>query len=135
MGRPKGSRTPWKETEEGKEIYRLFIQPFLAEYTLEEGQVGAVEGIESFFNLATRKTHFVRCTTAFNIPGLMWESPERPTRLIPGVGRRYMAPKQVAVLRMDKTMPERSEFEFEEQVFVLTRAQLTFILEKVEVIA
>ncbi len=135
MGRPKGSRAPYKETEEGLRIHELFLKPFCREHTLEEGQTNAVEGIEAFFNVHTRRVYYVRANKSFTIPGGMWASLEQPTRIVPGVGRRYMAAAQTGVLRVDKTMPDRSELEFEDQVFVLTSAHLYHILPLLDLVA
>lgn len=135
MGRPKGYRRPLEETPDGILFFKLFLKPFLSELTLGDEQTNAVEGIEAFFSATTRKVMYVKASESFTIPGPMWASLEQPTRLVPGTGRRYMAKGQYGVLRMDKTMPERSEIEFEEQVFVLTRAHLSYILEKLTVVS
>lgn len=101
---------------------------------IEDGTNFFKKMVDAFFLVETRDVHWCRAIEQFMIPGLMWESLSRPSRLIPGTGRRHVLPGHKFILRTDDTMPERNEIEYMDQVFVLSEAQLMAIREKFEAI-
>lgn len=135
MARPDGSVNKVGVTDSGNKIYQWFIKPFLKGFTLTEDELEGEKGIEAFFDIENRKVVFCKATRSFTIPGPMWASPSQPYKLVPGVGRRYVTKGQGFVLRMDRATPDRSEVEFEEQVFVLSRAQLAAIQDFIKVVS
>lgn len=125
-----------ESSPEGERIYDLFIKPFLREYTLEEGETPAIEGMERFFGVPDRRVYFVKSKGAFLLPGRVWATKSAPYKIIPGSRViREMPRGAPGILRVDKRMPERSELEYGEYIFVLTQAELQFILEKLELVA
>lgn len=114
-------------------IYKLFIKPFLNNYTLVEGQTFK-DGIDAFFNVSQRPVLWCRALDAFKIPGVMWESSSQPYRRIDGTGNRMVAKGDSFILRQDLTVADKHEIEFKEQHFVLTDAQYEVIKDKIKAI-
>ncbi len=135
MPRHKGSINKVGSTIAIRKIWRFFVRRFLAEYTLPPDEKSHEGGVEAFFNLPNRRVAFCRASEAFTIPGPKWASDEQPYLLIPGVGKRAVPKGAGFVLRVDKAMPERNEIEFEDQVFVMSLAQLMAIKDRIKVIA
>lgn len=124
-----------KETEAFKLFYSGVLQPFFRRYTLNDEQSYLRDGVEAFFNTQTRSTLWCAAVESFTLPGLMWSDPSHPFHLVQGVGRRYVKKGDGFVLRQDSELPDRNEIEFEEQVFVLTEAELNAIKSKFKTVA
>ena len=135
--KPKRDRGPNRlyETEAGKLIYKMFVRKFIDHFTLNEAQTIFSHGVPSFFGVAQRSIVWYRSKERFTLPGSMWSRPESPYHLVDGTGRRLVIEGQALIIRTDERTPDRNEVELDEQVFVLTEAQLNFVLEKLEVIA
>ncbi len=135
MARLFGTPNKVKSTAAIRFLWQHFVKVFLSMYTMPPDEKSHEGGVEAFFGLPDRRVAFCRAAESFTIPGPMWESLDQPYILIPGVGKRAVPKNAGFVLRVDKAMPNRSELEFEDQVFVLSRAQLSAIKDKIRVIA
>lgn len=111
-------------------LYQKIVRPFLNRYTLHEEQRELKEGIEGFFGLPQRRVVWCEVIEPFTMPGVMWITPSHPLKLIGGTGRRYAKRGDDFVLRLDEHRPDHNEIEFDEQVFVLTDAELDAISHK-----
>lgn len=117
-----------KDTPALTALYDYFVKPFLRDYHLHLEQFETQEGYEAFFSVNERATLWCICHTSFTMPGDSWLDTSHPYNVVKGVpGRRYVKPGDGVVVRLDKRLPDRNEVEFDEQVFVLTRAQLAHI--------
>lgn len=118
-------------------LYKLFIKNIVGRQLTNSGVITDAQSffktaVESFFLVDERDVRICRAKLPFNIPGPRWESLSNPSRLIPGDGVRHVPVGATFVLRTDIDMPERSELEFKDQVFVLSGAQLNALREKFE---
>lgn len=121
-----------KPTDALQSFYHNFLKPFLGEFKLHEGQKQFEEGVEAFFNVEARPILWCRATSAFRMPGKMWRTPSEPYTLVEGVGRRQVTVGSAVVVRLDAAMPARVDVEFDDQVFVLTHAELAVIQTKLK---
>lgn len=133
MARPQGSKNRFGPTDTLKRIYELFVRPFIKQYVTHDSLENVA--IDAFFNSTDRKVYFCKAKEPFRISGPSWASESEPFRLVPGAGRRHVEKGQPLVLRLDRRTPDRSELEFDGQVFVLSKAELALIQEKIEVVA
>ena len=119
-------------TVAGRGIYKLFVKPFLNQYTLHHGQNSFKEGLEAFFNVNSRPIIWCRAQEAFKMPGEMWASSSQPYKKVIGTGDRLVHRGSVVVVRRDLTVKDKNEIEYKDQVFVLTDAQYEVIKEKLK---
>lgn len=135
--RAKRLRGPNKlySTEAARALYALFVKPFFNAFTLRPDQDYWREGLEHFFSIHTRKIVWYRAEQSFYMPGSMWASLSHPYVTVQGTGSRYVAQGKGLWVRTDEAMPDRNEVEFEDQVFVLTNAELQVIKEKLKAVA
>lgn len=114
-------------------LYRGFVRPFMDAFTFSDiERTRWIEGIEKFFNIDSRRIVWCRAKESFYIPGPMWATTSQPYNKIPGVGRRYVNVGAALYVRQDTERPDFNEVEFDNQVFVLTDAQLRVVEEKLE---
>ncbi len=135
MARPPNAPSKVGSTPALKDLYISFLKPFLSQYYIHEEQTLMAEGVEGFFSVKSRPISWCKAKRSFTMPGYMWRSPSRPFDFIEGVGRRYVKPGSSVVIRSDANLPDKHDVEFDEQVFVLSDAELSVVKEYLEVLA
>lgn len=113
-----------------KDIYNFFVKPFERAYCSQWHENTFSETVEAFFNTQSRNLSFCKASMSFTMPGGMWRAENRPYELIRGTGRRHIKTGDALVVRTDEATPNRCELEFDEQIFVLTKAEFDVIKTK-----
>lgn len=123
------------KTEPMEMFYRHYLKPFIKSLTFTEEQSPVHVGLELFFGINERSIQWCRVMDGFHMPGYTWASASAPfSRYNPSSGR-YVAKGKYVLIRRDVREPLKAEVEFNNNVYVLTPAQLELVLEKVRVIA
>jgi hypothetical protein len=117
-----------------KQLYDKFFKPFMRHFDPKNDWDVLTEGAEAFFGLPYRRIAWCKATEAFKLPGGVWASQSEPHKVYQGAGRRHVRKGDSLVIRRDMKL-KKNEVEFDEQVFVLTDAELAFIEEKIAIIA
>ncbi len=123
------------KTEPMEMFYKFYLKPFIKSLTFTEEQSPIRVGLELFFGINERSIQWCKVIDGFHMPGETWASSSAPfTRYNPSSGR-YVAKGKYVLIRRDTREPLKAEVEFNNNVYVLTAAQLELVLEKVKVVA
>lgn len=122
-----------------RQFYRLFIEPFTKAYSFSEDQHEEEDiprlGVEAFFGVEFRSVLWARARSKFEMPGAVWDSLDKPHIIYAAGGRRNVNKGDELIVREDIRTPDRTDIEFDGQVFMLTAAQYQVIKPKIERIA
>jgi hypothetical protein len=115
-------------------IYNKYVKPALWKLAGGEDETSLDQGLRRFFHVDTRHIYFAKAKRPFKIPGKMWIG-EVPLVMRVSAGRRYVKRGEGMVVRIDDTMPDRVDIEFDDQVFSMRGWQWKAIKEFVELVA
>ncbi len=130
--KPKRYRRPskWEYGPEVRAIFEWFIKPFGDHFTPGLDERGLEANLEAFFNTRTRSVDLYRATCDFVMPGKIQH--EHPTIYVSGTKNRGIKLGDGVVVRVDDTMPDRIDAEWNEVVFLLNAAEWTTVKEKLK---
>lgn len=119
-----------ESSESAVELLRMFILPFLKVWS---PLASVDDAVMAFFATADRKFYHANAKRVFKMPGSLMVAGNRP---IARVGERGVAKGQYMLLAIDrKDQSARIDINMvgKERTFLLTRAELEYIKDQVEV--